>query len=276
MKPASCSVVILTLNEEKNIASSVGRVIDWAKEVFVVDSGSSDHTVKIAEELGARVFHHPFVSYSDQRNWALRNLPYSSSWVFFIDADEYPSEELKEEISRTLNKGTDCDGFLIKRRFIFLGRFIRYGGYYPVWLLRLFKHKKAVCDNRRVNEHFLISGKVGRIERGDLIHEDKRDLSFWIEKHNRYSTLEAEERLFGEKKKGGKGDRSYRKRRFLRDRLYPLLPPFLRPFLYFLYRYFIRLGFLDGKEGFIYHFLHSLWYPFLIDAKIFELKERRR
>jgi glycosyltransferase involved in cell wall biosynthesis len=275
VNPAPLSVVILTLNEEKNIAAAVKSVIGWSEGVFVVDSGSSDDTVKLAEALGARVSYHPFTGYSDQRNWALKNLPYPSPWAFFVDADERPSRKLKEEITRLLNSGTDCDGFFIKRKFIFLSRFIKHGGYYPVWLLRLFKHKKAVCDSRRVNEHFLVSGKLRRIERGDLIHQDRRDISFWIEKHNRYSSLEAEERTFGTKEKSNASDKSYRKRRFLRDKLYPSLPPFFRAFALFFYRYFIRLGFLDGKEGLIYHFLHGLWYPFLIDAKIYELKRRK-
>jgi glycosyltransferase involved in cell wall biosynthesis len=275
------SVIILTYNEELNISQALNSVKDWAEEIIVLDSGSTDGTIKLAENLGAKIFHRTFDNYANQRNYALRELPIQNEWILFLDADEYLTEELKKEISETL-KSTDCNGFYLKRRFYFLGKWIKHGGYYPTWILRLFKKEKGHIE-REINEHFVIKGKVGYLK-NDFVDNNHKSITEWIDKHNKYATYEAEELLkFSQRKKSGKKDEfadlsgsQAQKKRWIREHIWnPLMPPLIRPFIYFFYRYIIRLGFLDGKAGFIYHFLQGLWYPFLIDVKYLELKRRK-
>jgi glycosyltransferase involved in cell wall biosynthesis len=275
------SVIILTYNEELNISQALNSVKDWAEEIIVLDSGSTDGTIKLAENLGAKIFHRTFDNYANQRNYALRELPIQNEWILFLDADEYLTEELKKEISETL-KTTDCNGFYLKRRFYFWGKWIKHGGYYPTWILRLFKKEKGHIE-REINEHFVIKGKVGYLK-NDFVDNNHKSITEWIDKHNKYATYEAEELLkFRQRKKSGKKDEfadlsgsQAQKKRWIREHIWnPLMPPLIRPFIYFFYRYIIRLGFLDGKAGFIYHFLQGLWYPFLIDVKYLELKRRK-
>jgi glycosyltransferase involved in cell wall biosynthesis len=271
------SVIILTSNEELNIEQALKNVSGWAKEIIVLDSGSTDGTIKIAEDLGTKVFYRQFDNYANQRNYALKELPLTTEWILFLDADEYLTEELKNEISSTLSN-TDLDGFYLKRRFYFWGKWIKHGGYYPIWILRLFKKDKGYIE-REINEHFVVDGKVGYLK-NDFIDNNKKDLTDWISKHNKYATYEAEELYkYKLRKQAGEKDEfanlsgsQAQKKRWIREFIWnPLMPPLVRPFIYFLYRYFIRLGFLDGKAGFIYHFLQGLWYPFLIDVKYLEL-----
>jgi len=162
-----------------------------------------------------------------------------------------------------------------------MGRWIKYGSYYPIWILRLFKKDKCTVE-REVNEHFNVSGKVGYLK-NDFVDNNMKGFNEWLLKHNRYSTYEAEQLILYDKRKAeGKKDNyadlsgsQPQKKRWIRENIWnSKLPPLIRPFIYFFYRYFLRLGFLDGKEGFIYHFLHGLWFPFMIDVKYLELKRK--
>lgn len=274
------TIIILSYNEELNISQALKNVSGWAREIIVLDSGSTDNTIKIAESFGAKVFYRKFDNYANQRNYALKELPIATEWILFLDADEYLTEELKKEISETLSQ-TDCDGFYLKRRFYFWGKWIKHGGYYPIWILRLFKKDKGHID-REINEHFVVAGKVGYLK-NDFIDNNKKDLTEWIAKHNNYATYEAEELLkYKQRKQAGEKDEfanlsgsQAQKKRWIREYIWnPLMPPLIRPFIYFFYRFIIRLGFLDGKAGFVYHFLQGLWYPFLIDVKYLELKRK--
>jgi len=266
------AVIILTYNEELNVAQALRSVCGWANEVFVVDSLSSDRTPEIAQQFNCEIVQHPFTGYAQQRNWALENLPLRSEWVFFLDADEWLSEALKNEITATLGARPTENGFFVKRRLIWMGRWIK-RGYYPTWLLRLFRRGKGRYEARSLNEHPVVEPPIGFLEH-DLIHEDRRDLTYWVEKHNRYASREAEELLkppsLGHIPTRFWGSQAERKR-WLRYRVYNHLPLFTRAFLHFAYRYFLRGGFLDGKEGFVFHFLHGLWYQVLIDAKYLEM-----
>lgn len=272
------TVIILTLNEELNIAQSVSNVIKWAKDVLVLDSSSTDRTVEIAGSLGAKVFYREFDTYAKQRNYAIKELPVETEWVLFLDADEYLTEPLKKEIEETI-ESTNLDGLYIKYRMIFMGKWIKRGGYYPTWILRLFKRDKAFV-NRDINEHIKINGTVGYLK-NDFIHADKKGITDWIAKHNKYANFEAMELIkYDKEKKEQQKDKFARlfgsqaqRKRWIRKYIWnPLMPPLARPFIYFIYRYFFRLGFLDGKEGFIYHFLQGLWFLFLIDVLYLEKK----
>ncbi|HMK35422.1 MAG TPA: methyltransferase domain-containing protein [Desulfomonilaceae bacterium] len=274
---SSVAVVILTYNEELNLGQALGSVTGWADEIFVLDSYSSDSTVDIAQRFSCAVVKNHFEDYAKQRNFALEKLPIQSEWVFFLDADEWVPEELKQEISRLISSSPSENGFYIKRRLIWMKRWIR-RGYYPTWILRLFRRGAGRCEDRQVNEHMIVKGQVGFLE-NDFMHEDRKGITDWISKHNSYSTREAQE-LFGDFHSAGYEELPARlfgtqpeRKRWIRQKLWLHLPPLFRAFCYFLFRFVIKGGFLDGKEAFIYHFLQGLWYTLLIDAKYLELRE---
>jgi glycosyltransferase involved in cell wall biosynthesis len=262
----------LTFNEEANLAHAIHSARGWAREVIVIDSFSTDRTTEIGKELGASLYQHKFENYSTQRNWALFNVALQSEWVFFLDADEWLTGELKREISEKLIGNPSENGFLIRRRLIWMGKWVK-RGYYPVWLLRLFRNGHGRCEAREINEHIVVEGSVAKLK-GDFIHEDRKSLWEWTCKHTRYAEAEAQqllqrqtkeylpERLFGTPPE---------RRRWLRQNVYLRLPILVRPSLYFLYRLLVQGGILDGTEAIIYHFLHALWFHLLIDLRYKEL-----
>lgn len=263
------TVIILTYNEEIHLKRCLENVSGWADEVIVVDSFSSDKTLDIAGEYGARMYQHKFENQAKQFNWALDNLDIKNEWIFRLDADEYLTEELKKEIEEILKKSpSKISGFLIKRRAYFMGRWIRHGGYYPAWILRLFRKEKARSEEREMDEHIIVlEGKVGRLK-NDFIDDNKKPLKDWLQKHINYAEREAS---FFVSARKGKSERQEKRRKF-----YYKFPIFLRALIYWKYRYFLRLGFLDGKEGLIFHFLQGFWYRFLVDAKIYEIKRKNK
>ena len=174
------SVLILTYNEEINLSQALESVKNWAREIFVIDSGSTDNTVQIAKEFGCVVAENTFEDYAKQRNYALENLPISTEWVLFLDADECLTYELKNEISNVICDNPEENGFYIKYKFIWMGRWIK-RGYYPTWILRLFRYGKARCENRQVNEHIIVEGQTGYLQ-NDFIHEDKKGIGDWVAK----------------------------------------------------------------------------------------------
>jgi len=274
------AVIILTYNEEANIAQALSSVVAWADEVFVVDSMSTDGTVAIAKPYGCHVAQHPFEDYSKQRNYALDTLPIRSEWVFFLDADEWVPAPLCDEITWLIARSPVENGFYVRRRVMWMGRWIR-RGYYPTWLLRLFRHSMGHCEDRAINEHIVVEGQAGYLE-NDLIHDDRRGVGSWIAKHNAYASREALELARTE------GENCYRevdanllgaqvqRKRWIRRYVWNRLPPMIRPLGYFFYRYVLRFGFLDGMAGFTFNFLQALWYPMLIDIKYLEQRRRER
>lgn len=273
---ANVAVVILTYNEQENIAQALASVVGWANEIFVLDSFSKDRTEVIAKQFSCIFVQNKFENYAKQRNFAVDHLPIRSEWVLFLDADEWLPDTLKQEISELVAYSPEENGFFIKWRLIWMGRWIR-RGYYPTWILRLFRHGKARCEDRAVNEHLVVEGKTGRL-REDFMHEDRKGVSDWIAKHNGYATREAAE-LFNSRDAAGYqeidakffGTQAQRKR-WLRYKVWNRMPPLIRPFFYFFYRYILTGGFLEGRPAFIYHFLQALWYPLLIDIKYIEMK----
>jgi glycosyltransferase involved in cell wall biosynthesis len=273
------TVIILTYNEEKHIERCINSVKPFAKQIFVVDSYSTDKTKKIVESSGARFYTHAFKNQSQQLNWALENLPIRTRWVMRLDADEYPTHSLVSEIIKKIDRiKENVNGIYIKRRVYFMGRWIQHGGYYPIYLLRIWKFGKAMCENKLMDEHILLSqGKTINFEH-DLVDYNKNNLSWWIQKHNNYSTREAIELLnlkYGlfnyPTMNTDKFNSQDKRKRWIKNNIYSKSPLFLRPVLYFIHRYFLRFGFLDGWEGLIYHFLQGFWYRFLVDAKIYEI-----
>jgi len=270
------TVIILTLNEERNLPYSLRSVVGWAREVIVLDSGSTDRTVEIGAELGARVEHHPFEGYASQRNFAL-DLDLETEWVLFLDADEILTPALKDEIEIVLAGNPGENGFWINRRFIWMGRWVR-RGYYPSWVLRLLRLGAARYEDRQVNEQVHLAGRAGFLQH-DMLHEDRNGVLRWMEKHIRYAEQEARE-LMRENHDGEIPGRLLgtpaERKRWLRHEVWERLPPVARPAMLFSYRFFLRGGFLDGLPGFTYHLLHDGFYRLLIDLRFIELRRAAR
>ncbi len=307
------SVVILTLNEERHIRRCVGNVKPWVRDVFVVDSCSTDATVELARELGATVVRHAWQGlYSVQFNWALDNLPVKTKWVLRLDADEYLCPELIEELKAKMETlPEDVTGVSFHLRRVFMGRVIR-RGMPRIRMIRLFRYGKGRCEQRLMDEHIeLLEGRAVEFE-GDFADHNLNDLGWWTAKHNGYALREAADLLdmeFGllggdddcdhsvvamarvkgesdhsvvamarvEEGAGGAergapllGAQAAAKRRM--KMRYVRAPLFWRAFVYFCYRYFLRGGFLEGREGFLWHFLQGWWYRTLVDAKVWEIK----
>ncbi|TRZ64527.1 MAG: glycosyltransferase family 2 protein [Spirochaetia bacterium] len=279
----SLSVIILTYNEELNLEKCLKSVAGLTTEVFIVDSYSKDKTLEIAKKYGAKIVKHPFENQAKQFNWALDNLKIKTEWILRLDADEYLADELKHEITETLKNAPDgVSGYYIKRRVCFMGRWMKHGGYYPAWFLRLFRYGKARYEEREVDEHaVLLDGQASRLK-NDFVDENRQKLEWWIGKQNNHSSREVSA-ILREKEIRNKirvspsffGNQAERKR-WLKEKVFMKSPMFFRALLYFIYRYFFRLGFLDGKEGLIFHFLSAMWYRFIIDAKLYEAYKIRR
>ncbi|MFZ5448842.1 MAG: glycosyltransferase family 2 protein [Thermodesulfobacteriota bacterium] len=277
------SVIILTYNEEVNIAHCLKSALLLSNEVFVVDSYSTDQTLEIARRFTDKIYQNPWIHWAVQRNWALDNLPLPHEWVLFLDADERLSKELCQEIKDALKHSDQgVEGYYIKRNFYFLGKWLKYGGYRKDFILRLVKKDKARSVGSGAREYVTLKGGLGRLKY-PMIHDDHKDLGFWIDKHNRLAKLEAEELLRMTDKQGQSGvtinsdtkkiEHSFRI--WLREKIWIRMPIFIRPFFYFIYRYFFQLGILDGKVGFVYCFLHALWYNLLVDAKYYEITQTK-
>lgn len=276
------SVIILTYNEALNLPACLASLNSLDAEIFVVDSGSTDKTVEFAKKANCQVFYHPFENQAKQLNWALQNLTIKTSWVMRLDADERLTPELAKELKQALPQTpNEVTGYQVKRRVFFMGRWIRHGGYYPTWLLRVWRTGIGSSEQRWMDEHIVLSqGKVANLKY-DIIDENHKGLNFWTDKHNRYAEREVKDILNSIAdikddllKENQHSQASHR--RWMKMNLYARSPLFIRALIYFLLRYFIGLGFLDGKEGMIFHFLQGFWYRFLVDAKIYEMQLRNK
>ncbi len=283
LAPLPISVLILTHNEEENIEACLQSVAGWASKIFVVDSGSSDRTLEIVERYADDVLHHPFTSWGTQINWALENLPITTPWLLRLDADEYVLPELRDELSATLpTLPAEVSSLYLKRRIIFLGRWIRYGGVYPFWLLRVFRPGQVRFEQHSgESEHAVVLQGTSRYLTHDIVDHNRKDLSFWTAKHEGYARREliSYKRSLQEeaddylKSRGKAFGTPEMRRRWLKGNLYDRSPLFARAFFYFIFRYVIQRGFLDGVEGLIFHFLQAGWYRFYVDAKIWEARK---
>ncbi|MBK0368795.1 glycosyltransferase family 2 protein [Flavobacterium agrisoli] len=269
------TTIILTYNEEKHIERCVKNALEFSKEIFVVDSFSTDTTVEIAEHLGAKVFQHKWENnYAKQFNWGLQNLPITTRWVVRLDADEYFTHELIEEVKVKLPKlAPQVSGIILNRKQYCFGAWV-----HPLKLLRIFEYGKGSCEQRWMDEHIIISDGQTIEFQHQFLDYNLNNFGWWIEKHNGYSIREAIDLLDVELNLSNKvvatqnmGAEAIKKRgnklRYARS------PLFLRSFLYFMYRYLFKLGFLKGKGFFLWDFFQGWWYRTLVDVKIYEIKK---
>lgn len=277
---ASIAVVILTYNEAKHIERAILSVKDIAASIHVIDSFSTDETVAIAKLQGAEVLQHPFKNQADQFEWALQHIHTAADWIIRLDADEYIEPDLALQLQTKLpNLPSSVNGITFDRKHIFLGRWIKHGGRYPLRLLRMFRRGFGITEQRWMDEHiFITSGDVVHFTGGFADH-NLNDLAYFVDKHNKYATREAVEILnmkYGFLRErsatGGATSTQATLKKWVKDNLYNNIPFTVSAFSYFLIRYICQAGFLDGREGTIYHFLQGYWYRFLVGAKALELE----
>ncbi len=279
------SVLIPAKNEELNLPACL-KSLARADEIFVVDSQSQDRSCQIAEDYGAKVVQFQFNGHwPKKKNWSLDNLPFRNEWVLIVDCDERITPELWDEISQVI-ENPDYQGYYLNRKVFFLDKWIRYGGKYPDWNMRLFKHLAGRYENlhtedipntgdNEVHEHVILQGEAGYLK-NDMLHIDFRDIYHWLERHNRYSNWEARvyyNLLRGSDQKDSIGANLFgnvvQRKRFLK-RIWVRLP--FKPLLRFILCYVVRLGFLDGKPGYVYARLLSQ-YEYQIEVKLYELSK---
>ena len=274
------SVLVPIRNEAANLPRCLGCV-QWADEVFVVDSGSTDGSPVIARDAGARVVQFAFTgTWPKKKNWALEQLPFRNEWVFILDADEVLPTAAEAEFRQAITDAGPTVGYWINRRFMFMGRWLRHA-YYPNWNLRLFRHSlgryEKLTDaatesgDNEVHEHVIVQGPTGRLS-CEIDHYAFPSVAVFVEKHNRYSNWEARVALSDKSAPSDSGLQSARvaQRRRLK-RLGRRLP--FRSLLRFLYVYLWQRGFLDGWEGYYFARMHA-FYEFLSVAKTYELKKQ--
>jgi glycosyltransferase involved in cell wall biosynthesis len=271
--------IIITYNEEIHLPRLLNSIEGLNAETFVLDSGSTDGTLEICEKFKIKVEQHSFENHPKQWDFALNCFPIITPWVICLDADQIVSPELLAQLNNFRKENYEnTNSIYFNRKNIFKGKWLKYGGYYPFYLLKMFKYKIGYSDlNENMDHRFIVPGNSLIWKNGHLIEENLKEnnISFWIAKHNKYSDLVAEEEIerinelrsqtlkpnfFG----------SPDERTAYLKKIWWKLPLYLRPILYFIYRIFFKLGILDGKQGIIFHFLQGFWFRLIVDIKIEE------
>lgn len=268
---ADITAIILTRNEEDFIQECIESITAVVKRIVVIDSFSEDKTVEIAKSLGAEVYQHEFYNHAKQYMYGVDIANVKTTWIFRIDADERLTEESAKELEQLCNKNmnTNVSGIILRFYNMFLGRPMMHGGMYPWKKLSVYKNGKGNIEDRNMDEHIILDSGTTIEAKKDSIHLAFRGLTFFTNKCNWYSTREAMD--YFEQKDVSSENASLKTR--IKMSIYYKLPLGFRSWIYYVYRYYIRLGFLDGKEGKIFAFLHAYWYRFLVDAKIYEHKK---
>lgn len=265
---SSLTVIILTKNEEKNIEQSIKSAKQITNNIIVVDSGSVDKTIDLAKKNGAKIYFHEWTTHAQQFNWALENCNINTEWVFRLDADERIMPDLADEILEKINNNDKTiDGYEMRWRVYFMNKWIKHGGTHNSYFLRLFRYGTGKAEDKIMDERIFVKGKVEKLK-GDLLHYDYKGLDSWLIKHIWYSQLEL--KLYNNDYLNNentviKNNSQHKKRGF-----YYKLPIFIRSKIYFLFRYYFKLGFLDGKEGKIFFYFQAYWYRFLVDVRIYK------
>jgi glycosyltransferase involved in cell wall biosynthesis len=271
--------VVLTFNEERHLGRCLASLSQVCHQLLVVDSFSTDRTLEIASTHRAHLVQRAWTNHATQLNWALEQLPPEVDWVLRLDADEYLTPELVDEINQRLTGLPDTvQGVFLRRRMTFQGTLIRHGGVFPVRIMRLFRRGTGKCENRWMDEQVVVGGATTEFTH-EFIDDNLNSLTWWTTKHNRYASLEVVDMLNSiyhfmphdsAARLSGGGQPGLK--RWIKERVYWRLPSGLRALLYFGYRYVLRLGFLDGSEGAAFHILQGFWYRYLVDAKMREVK----
>lgn len=277
------TAIILTKNEEKHIERCIKSLKGICDDIVVVDCFSTDKTCEMATELGARVVQHKWTNYATQFNYGLYETGITTEWVWRIDADEFLEGNLGETVKKYIQEAPEnINGIYVRKRIDFMGHPLLHGGWYPAYHLKVFRNRHGECENRWMDEHIrLFDGDTISIDVGNQVDGNLNDLTWWTEKHNGYATREMIDTLlmeYGIDTKAKEVEPKFfgteeQRKRWLKLK-YIKFPLFIRPMINFIYRYIFKGGFLDGKEGFIWHVLQGFWYRMLVDAKLFEYKKQ--
>ncbi|NNU34838.1 glycosyltransferase family 2 protein [Mucilaginibacter sp. S1162] len=278
------SFIVLTYNEELHLPRFLQSIAELNAPVFIVDSGSTDTTIKIGEEFGATFLYNPFKNHPTQWDFALKNCSVQTPWVICLDADQVVTPELKQHLINFKDEEhTATNGFYFNRKNFFKGRWIKHGGYYPFYLLKMFRFGIGYSDTTEKMDHrFVVPGKTEIWKDGHLLEENLKEnnISFWIAKHNRYSDLVAEQEVERMRsvitlaeKPGFWGSPNQRKAWY--KQRWQKLPRYVRPMLYFIQRMVFQLGILDGRTGVIFHFLQGFWFRLIVDIKMDEILKQK-
>lgn len=278
MQESDITVIIPMRNEIKNIKRSVESALKLTPNVYVVDSSSTDGSIEEASRLGAQVFQYewtPASNFSTKINWALNNLPIKTKWAIRLDADEFFMDNCIQNLQKDLvSVPDDVNGITLIRRIFFLGRWMKHSAEYPKTSMRIFRVGHVEMESRWLDEHVDVKDGRAIAFPYDIVDDSRISISEWINKHNAYSTKEAIELIHQEiglfNREEMKLDKNAQKKKNLKAK-YASLPKYWRCFVWFFYREFIKLGFLDGKEGFMWNFFQGLWYRLLADIKVEEI-----
>jgi glycosyltransferase involved in cell wall biosynthesis len=275
--PVGISALILARNEALNIRRALESLFPWCRDIHVVDSNSTDCTREIARKFTDNVHVHPYIDHSSQMQWALENLEFASDWVLLVDADFVVSRELQNQIQTAVENAPErVAGFFVVHRYVFRGSEIRFGGTKKWWLRLVRRSRTSVDGSELVDFRLAVDGETCKIPA--IVYEDNKneyDIDFWIDKHQTFSTRMACEEVL--RRRGTLGWKQASRLMgnpdqrivWFKQRWYRL-PLYVRPFAYFFYRYALRLGFLDGWNGFLFHFLQGFWFRLMVDVKMGE------
>lgn len=268
------SVIIFTLNEEIHLPHCL-QSISWCDDIVVVDSYSTDQTEQICKQDNVRLFKHKFELLRTQRNWALENINFKHDWILLLDADEKVTPELYVEICKAmLLSQENIAAYRIKRRFHIWGRWLRYSSLYPIWFVRLVHKDRVKFFDFGHGESQVVKGQILELK-GDLIDENLKGIDAWFDRQNLYSTREAKFELQAAEKNCFKISEFFSSDPLVRHVVYKKLVSHLpfRPLLYFIYCYILRLGFLDGRDGFVFCLMKAL-YQRMVLIKKYDLRRK--
>lgn len=275
--------IILTKDEEIHLERCIASARMVCKDIWVIDSYSTDRTCQIAEALGAHIVQHPFTNQAEQFNWAIDNLPITNPWIWRLDADEIISEPLAELAERNLPQlGSQVNGVYVNKKIIFMQHPLRFGGWYPAPQIKLIRRGFGRCEDKVMDEHLIVLEGETVAWDGDQVDWNLRDLDWWWKKHLGYAKREALNMLQMEQSRSETvtmkarffGTNAERKR-WLKE-LYAHSPMFVRPVFYFLVRYVLMGGFLDGYAGWYWHTRQGLHYRMLVDCELYKMRREAR
>ena len=265
------SIIFLTYNSENSIQRSIEAAKKITNQIIIVDSFSTDKTIKICNKFNCIIFKRKFINYSDQRNWIIKKLNLKYKWQLHLDADEILDKNLILSINDIIENEKKIRCFLIKKKYYFLNQKLSYPGLNP-WHLRLFKSKTSTCEIREYDQHFITKFKTKNIINGHIKDIDKINLSRWKIKHLKWAKMEANE-VFNKKNLlniFNNQDKRFKNRNY--KNIYYRFPILIRPILYFIYRYIFKKAFLDGYLGFRFTFYQAFWFRTVVDIEILKLR----
>lgn len=279
------SFIILTYNEEIHLQRLLNSIAGLQAPIFILDSGSTDDTLVIAQKAGAIVAQHAFENHPKQWDYALKNFAVTTPWVICLDADQIVTPELFDLLQNFNGQDhQNIDGIYFNRKNYFKGRWIKHGGYYPFYMLKMIRFGVGFSDtNENMDHRLVVPGNTLIWKNGHILEENLKEnkISFWIAKHNKYSDLlayEEVERMQHLRQQtvkphfwGSPDERTA----WLKQHWWEL-PRYVRPMLYFIYRLIFKLGILDGRTGIIFHFMQAFWFRLVVDIKIDELLKKQQ